>query len=189
MKATLKLLEELVETLVKYNCRLRIDKCEILKSILAYLGFDIGDGWWAPSSAKLGPLSRIHLDENSTPTEINSFLGAVKFHKRHMPRFAWNSGHISDCIKKKNPRKWESKECTKALEELKEKMCPIHTLGVPLPNESFIFVTDSCNYGCGGSLYQLQLVEESKRRQINNVAQRDIFRLEKSNGKFFDELQ
>ena len=47
----------------------------------------------------------------------------------------WNFGPISNCIKKKNPRKWD-KECSEALEELKRKICSIHTLGVPPLNES-----------------------------------------------------
>ena len=161
LKATLQLLDEVFETLVKYNCRSRIDKCEFLKSIIEYLGFDIGDRWWAPRAAKLGLglLSQIHLDDNSAPAGISSFLGAVGFYKHHVPRFTWNSGPLSDSIKKKNPRKWD-KECSQAFEELQQKM---------KPNEPFIIVTNSCDYGCGGSLHQFQRVEESKRRQSNKV--------------------
>ena len=83
LKATLKLLEELFDTLVKYNCRLRIDKCESLKSILEYLGFAVGDGWWDPSSAKIGPLSRIHLDTHDPPQHTLEWLQHTHERQRH----------------------------------------------------------------------------------------------------------
>ena len=69
---------------------------------------------------------------------------------------------MSGFIRAKNPRNWK-KERDKPFKELKEKMCSVEGLQVSFHGEPFVFISNSCNYGCGGSLSTFQPMSELQR--------------------------
>ena len=62
-------------------------------------------------------------------------------------------------------------------------MCNPKCLGVPIPTEPFLLVTDSCNYGYGGSLYQFLPTGDVQKLQLNERSGHEIFGVDKATGK------
>ena len=56
-------------------------------------------------------------------------------------------------MKKTNPWRWTDKE-EACLQELKRKISSTNCLGVPRLKGEIILVTDACDVGGGGTLYQ-----------------------------------
>ena len=62
---------------------------------------------------------------------------------------------LTDLIKRTSPWRWTDKE-EACFQELKNKISSTNFLGVPCPKGSRILVTDACDVGGGGTLYQWQ---------------------------------
>ena len=58
-------------------------------------------------------------------------------------------------LNKTNPWRWTDKE-EACFQELKRKISSTNCLGVPRPKGEIILVTDACDVGRGGTLYQWQ---------------------------------
>ena len=59
------LLSEFFEVCQEQHLRIKLEKCEFLRTEMEYLGFTIGPGWWKPRDAKLRPLLYFDLSEVS----------------------------------------------------------------------------------------------------------------------------
>ena len=124
---------------------------------MEYLGFDVGYGWWKPAASKMQPLQdmQIRYDPKKGLHDVRSFIGACNFYRRHIHNFTYSSAPLTDLIKKTNPWRWTDKE-EACFQELKRKISSTHCLGVPRPKGEIILVTDACDVGGGGTLYQWQ---------------------------------
>ena len=87
--------------------------------------------------------------------DVRSFIGACNFYRRHIHNFTYSLAPLTDLIKKTNPRRWADKE-EACFQELKRKISSTNCLGVPRPKGEIILVTDACDVGGGGTLYQWQ---------------------------------
>ena len=50
------LIDELLSVSDECNTRVKIDKCEVMKELVEYLGFEVGYQWWKPVEDKVAPL-------------------------------------------------------------------------------------------------------------------------------------
>ena len=87
--------------------------------------------------------------------DVRSFIGACSFYRRHIHHFTYSSAPPTDLIKKTNPWRWTDKE-EACFQELKKKIASTNCLGVPRPEGKITLVTDACDVGGGGTLYQWQ---------------------------------
>ena len=87
--------------------------------------------------------------------DVRSFIGACNFYRRHIHNFTYSSAPLTDLIKKTNPWRWTDKE-EACFHELKRKISSTNCLGVPSPKNEIILVTDACDVGGAGTLYQWQ---------------------------------
>ena len=124
---------------------------------MEYLGFDVSYGWWKLAASKMPPLQDMQIrdDPRSGPHDVRSFIGACNFYRRHMHNFTYSSAPLPDLKKKNNPWRWTDKE-EPCFQGLKKKGFSTDCLGVPRPKGEKILVTDVCNVGGGGTLYQWQ---------------------------------
>ena len=86
---------------------------------------------------------------------VRSFIGACNCYRRHIHNFTYSSGPWTELIKKTKPWRWTDKE-EACFGELKKKISSTNCLGVPRPKGKIILVTDACDVGGGGTLYQWQ---------------------------------
>ena len=115
----------LSDVCVEQNLRIKLEKCEFLKTELEYLGFRVADGHWGPCEDKLKPLMDFTIDgvkgKAKSVRKIRQFIGRCNFYRRHVRNFTESSAILSDLIKDNTPWKWTDEEKNK-LEELKEKI-------------------------------------------------------------------
>ena len=79
----------------------------------------------------------------------------MPFLPAHIHNFTYSSAPLTDLIKKTNPWRWTNKE-EACFQELKKKISSTNRLGVPRPKGEIILVTDACDVGGAGTLYQRQ---------------------------------
>ena len=99
---------------------------------MAYLGFDVGYGWWKPAASKMHPLQdmQMHDGPKKGVQEVRSFIGTCNFCRRHINNFPYSSAPLTDLIKKTNPWRWTDKE-EACFQELRKKTFSTNCLGDP----------------------------------------------------------
>ena len=74
------LLREFYTVCQENHLRIKLEKCEFLKTETDYLGFHIGDGWWKPQDHKMKPLMDFNLTDSMSKAEgvqkIRQFIGS-----------------------------------------------------------------------------------------------------------------
>ena len=151
------LLQEFFTVCQENHLRIKLEKCEFMRDEMEYLGFDVGYGWWKPAASQMQPLQDMQIrdDPKKGLHDVRSFIGACNFYRRHIHNFTYSSAPLTDLIKKTNPWRWTDKE-EACFQELKRKISSTNCLGVPRPKGEIILVTDACDVGGGGTLYQWQ---------------------------------
>jgi hypothetical protein len=99
------LISEFLSVLEECNLKLKWEKCEWCKEQVDYLGFEIGWGWWRPSSNKVQPLQSATITDDRTKGVqcIRSFVGAVNLYRRHVKSFTYSSAPLTHLTKKDTP--------------------------------------------------------------------------------------
>ena len=128
-----------------------------MREEMEYLAFHVGYGWWKPAASKMQPLQDMQIrdDPKKGLHDVRSFIGACNFYQRHIHNFTYSSAPLTDVIKKTNIWRPTDKE-EACFQELKKKMSSTNCLGVLRPKGEIILVTEVCDVGGGGTLYQWQ---------------------------------
>ena len=136
------ILETLFEECLKNQIRIKLNKCEFEKIDMIYLGYHIGYGWWAPSPKKVEAISRAKV---TNLKELQSFLGAMNFFRRHVANFSQTSHQLTDLLRKGRPWVWGARE-EKLVQDLKDKLSRLTKLGSPKSNGEIVIMTDASDY-------------------------------------------
>ena len=147
-------LEALLDECKKHNLRIKLSKCEFLSQLMGYLGFHLNHGTWQSSPKKVEAIMRAKV---SNLKELQSFLGAMNFFRRHIPKFSDSSHILTDLLKKGTPWTWTDLHQQK-LDELKSKLSQLTQLGTPKCQGEIVLLTDSSDHQGGASIYQWQPV-------------------------------
>jgi hypothetical protein len=159
------ILREFFEVARQDHLRIKLSKCEFMKESLEYLGYQLENGWWKPSTKKIEALQRVQVKDLKS---LQRFLGALNFYRRHIPRFSFTSAILTDLTKKGVPFKWTD-EHQSAFETLKAKLADVRNLGVPNSDGEILIVTDASDVGGGASLYQWQKLSKDKTESFGAV--------------------
>ena len=151
------LLQEVFTVCQENGLRIKLEKCEFMREEMEYLGLDVGYGCWKPAASKMQPLQDMRIRDNPKKGlhDVRSFIGACNFYRRHIHNFTYSSAPLTDLIRKTNPWRWTDKQ-EACFQELTRKISSTNCLGVPRPQGGIILVTDACDVGGGGTLYQWQ---------------------------------
>ena len=106
------LLREFFIVCQENHLRIKLEKCEVMKEEMEYLGFDVGYGWWKPAASKMQPLQDMQIgdDPKKRLHDVRSFVGACNFYRRHIPNFTYSCAPLTDLIKKATPWRWTARE-------------------------------------------------------------------------------
>ena len=150
----LKLLEALLQECQRNKIRIKLSKCEFLKTEMDYLGYRIGHGFWAPSAKKVEAIQRAKVKNLK---ELQSFLGAMNFFRRHVPRFSETSHMLTDLMKKGKSWTWGEKE-QKLVQDLKDKLSAMTKMGIPKMEGEMVIMTDASDKQGRATIFQWQKV-------------------------------
>ena len=162
----LSVLETLLKECETHQIRVKLSKCEFLQTSMEYLGFEVEHGVWSPSKKKVQAILQAKV---SNVKELQSFLGAMNFFRRHVPRFSESSHVLTELLKKDVPWKWGFEEETK-FKELKDKLAKVTALGTPKPFGEMVLMTDASDSQGGATIFQWQLVPEEVLKQVRIVS-------------------
>ena len=100
---------------------------------------------------------KFHLLHNSVvcKRDVQSFIGALNFHRVHIPKFALVAKPLYDIIGPSDTFRWGTEQ-DKAFDELKQKLMEAPVLAYPNSEELFILYTDASNHAIGAELLQVQ---------------------------------
>ena len=145
------LLREFLIVCQENHLRIKLEKCEIMKEEMKYLGFDVGYGWWKPAASKMQPLQDMQIrdDPKKGLHDVRSFVGACNFYRRHIHNFTYSSAPLTDLIKKTTPWRQTARE-EECFQELNKKIASSNCRGVPRPKGKIVLITDASDVGGGG---------------------------------------
>jgi len=149
----LKDIEKFLKVLIKYNLKLKLEKCSFGKSEIKYLGFLISAQGIRPDPKNIAAVQR--FEPPKTLTELRSFIGAVSYFRRFIKGFAEIMAPLHELTKigEGIEKNWKS-EHQKTFENIKNKLIKAPVLASPNFKKSFIVETDASKIAIAGCLLQ-----------------------------------
>ena len=141
------------DALSRANLSINLDKCNISKQCVNFLGFQISSTGIAPQPGKIQSIIDFRVPNNTKA--LRRFIGAITFYQWIIPNLSStiSSLHELVAISSKNKQKyiWTEKH-RHAFEETKEKLRSATEMCPPDYHRKFILCTDASNTGIGASL-------------------------------------
>ena len=148
--------DRVLSLLAENNLRLSVDKCELFKDSLIFLGYQVDSSGIRPPAERVAVIKDWPLAKDST--ELRRFMGMMNFFRQMIPDFANIAYPISEMLRlnpKSKSLSWSDVE-TQSFQKLKQALIDCPTLSYPSPNSTeYHLVTDASNYAVGGALYQM----------------------------------
>ena len=144
-------LNNVLQLLIKGGVRLSMNKCQIAKNEIKYLGYIVNGDYIRPSEEKLKAVSE--FPEPKCPKDIKHFLGLCGFYRQCIEGFSKITVPLSELLKKDNVWKWEVEQ-QNAFITLKEALCKEPILRHADFSKPFEVHCDSSEHSIGASLMQ-----------------------------------
>ena len=144
-------LEKVLKKLDQANLKLKVKKCEFFTDKITFLGFTL-----TPQGLSMDPTRCDSLRKLKNPTnkrELQAFLGACNYFRMFVKHFSEISEPLYELLRKNVPFKWTDRQ-SKAVEELKEKLCTAPILKLPDWNKVFHLYSDASGSAIGACLMQ-----------------------------------
>ena len=128
-----------------------VSKCQWGQTRCEFLGHVVGEGRVSPAELKVKAVR--DFPQPQTKKQVRQFLGLTGYYRRFMENYAEHSFALTEATKKSSPDRvlW----CDAMLydyEYLKQSLCALPALTLPLPNDQFIVQTDASGVGIGAVL-------------------------------------
>ena len=141
----------LMKRLREANLKLQPDKCEFLRTEVAYLGHIISADGVKPDPGKIESI--INFPQPRCPKNIKQFLGLVGYYRRFIPQFSKIAKPLTDLLKKNKIFQWKEPQ-GEAFDTLRKALCTEPILQYPDFSKPFVLTTDASGYAIGGVLSQ-----------------------------------
>jgi transposase InsO family protein len=144
-------LEVVFKKLRAASLRVKLTKCEFVKTHINFLGHQIG-----PDGVQLHPSHLEAIRKYVAPTNqdgIRSFLGFLSYFRTFVPEFSKIADPLNKLLKKDQPFEWGPAQ-EQAMNLLKDKLINAPILKYPDFNREFFMFTDASNVGLGAVLLQ-----------------------------------
>ncbi|CAF1529232.1 unnamed protein product [Didymodactylos carnosus] len=150
----IKHLDQVYSALSTANFRLKIDKCDICKNGIKFLGHQITDDGILPLEEKVSAIRNIPTRKTAKATV--SFVKAAEYYRNHITGFSKLAASLHKFAKygRNHKFKWGAKE-EEDFQKSKDALTSCQVLHCPQPHLSFRIQTDASNIGIGGVLMQV----------------------------------
>ncbi|CAK5046064.1 unnamed protein product [Meloidogyne enterolobii] len=146
-------IENFLKILIKYNLKLKLEKCSFGRSEIKYLGFLISEEGIRPDPKNIEAVQKFKPPK--TLTELRSFIGAVSYFRRFIKNFAQIMAPLHELTKlgETVEKSWTEIH-QKAFEIIKDKLLTAPVLASPNFTKPFIIETDASKTAIAGCLLQ-----------------------------------
>ena len=147
----LKHLKLVFDRLRQHNLKLKLKKCDFMKTSVNYLGHVVSNKGLQPDPSKIEKIK--NYPAPTSVTELKRFLGLASYYRRFIARFSKIAGPLHKLLKKDTAFNW-SAECERTFCALKEKLISSPVLAFPDFTRPFFLHTDASGTGVGALLSQ-----------------------------------
>ena len=136
-----------------------VSKCRWGQTRCEFLGHIVGEGKVSPAELKVKAVREVCQPQ--TKRQVRQFLGLTGYYRKFIQNYAEHSFHLTQATKKSAP---ERVVCSSALAEdfsyLKNMLCALPSLTLPLVGDQFLLQTDASGVGLGAVLSVIRKEEE-----------------------------
>lgn len=143
------LLRSVFEKLRKHNFKLKIEKCDLVKKEISYLGFIISEEGTLPCPKNKDAIK--NYPQPTSVTEVQKFLGCCNYYRKYIKGYARISRPLVNLLRKDVPFIF-SNSCIEAFTKLKEELLKPSLLALPNFDETFYLCVDASSEAIGGVL-------------------------------------
>ena len=139
------------EALSRYGLRVKECKCEFGKLYVEYLGHIVGNGQLAEPEHRASAMKNFR--QQISKKDLRSFLGAMSYYRRFICHFTDYSSILSPATSKKASGvvQW-TEDMLAAFSTLKDILCDLCELTIPVCADVFSLHTDASGAGLGSTL-------------------------------------
>lgn len=145
-----------LELLSAAGASIRAEKCFFMVSTVKFLGYRLGGGVVDLTQDRVATLSE--YEKPTTIRQLRSFLGALNYVARWLPKAVAELAPLNDLFVGKSPRASSRIIWTEKLEQhfenAKRLVRNSQALALPQDNEPYTIATDASDYGMGAVLLQ-----------------------------------
>ena len=152
----LKHLKIVLDRLKVFGLQLNLAKCVIAKPLVTFLGFDISEQGYKPTTSRVQVI--LNYPKPQLVKDLRRFIGILNYYRLCTPKAAHSQYHLLKFLKdsKKNDKTvipWDE-AAEKTFEQCKEKLAKISMLTFPDAEAEIRLVTDASDFAMGGVLEQ-----------------------------------
>ena len=166
-------MNEVFKRLADAGLKLKLSKCELFKSKIAYLGHEVSAKGIEPSPTKVEVIKNLQAPTNVR--EVRSFVGLASYYRRFISNFSEIVRPLTALTKKHANFCWDDVK-QHAFDELKSKLIVAPILAYPQTDQPYHLYTDASLYAVGAVLTQMfpegERVIEYVSRQLTEGQQK-----------------
>ena len=144
-------LQEVFDRLRAAGLKLKREKCDFFQQRLEYLGHYVTPEGITPCQDKVNAI--VSLQPQTTPKEVRSFIGTVRYYRRYIPEFSEIARPLTFLTRKSKEFIW-TKECQEAFQTLKDALISDPILVFPDMNKEMAVHVDASDVAVGAVLVQ-----------------------------------
>jgi hypothetical protein len=160
----MKHLELVFEACTKANLRLRLEKCQVAKSSVTYLGHEVGEAGIRPCEANVKKIRE--LKEPINLEEVRSVLGMTGYFRRFYEEYSARTEPLNRLTKKNTKFVWKQEQ-QDAFNYLMSTLISPPVLSYPIRSHVKILTCDASYKGLGAILSQSPTGNEENETVIS----------------------
>ena len=128
-----------------------VKKCQWGQTCCEFLGHVVGNGKVSPADLKVQAVKEFLLPQ--TKRQIRQFLGLTGYYRRFVPRYAEHTFNLTEATRKTAPDRAQFSDVMYIeFLYLKDVLCSLPSLTLPVPMDNFLLQTDASGVGLGAVL-------------------------------------
>ena len=143
-----------IKRLTYHNLRINPDKLHVAQQSIYVLGFCLSGQGLTLDQRKVANVLD-WPDDVKNSKELSHRLGVINYFRDHIPNIARLTAPLNQLKNHPNLKSVWTAEHSQTMNKLKEALVNAPILSVPNLKYPFYLVTDACDYGIGGCLYQV----------------------------------
>ena len=139
-----------LDRLRKAGLTANVGKCQWGQTRCEFLGHVVGNGIVSPAEGKIAAVRSFAVP--TTKKQIRQFLGLTGYYRRFVPKYAEHSFELKATRKSAPERLVWNDSMYAEYYYLKDSLCALPSLTLPVPSDQFVLQTDASGVGLGAVL-------------------------------------